>query len=432
MTVERPRGGPVERQAPAFPGAYRGTPGARSLPTTYSRHLSPVAPPPRVPARPGYPRGPVPRALPRPAAQPPKSAPSEGGTRGPAPIPADLGRPFPPGQLNASPRSETLSVSKVVAGGMAASTSAVLGSYLGAFGTVGGAALGAVATAVVSHFYQHSIDTMHNRVRSKARTVRGRPALEQTALVQQSTSARPASRRVRPHRVLAAGTLMIFLFALAVVTGIEWAKGSSLSGGADSTSLQGVLHPSRASQPPRADLTQPQVAPDEEGGQPGTSSCLSDASCASGSSCPSDRDGSSDTGRSGDSGRSSDASCPSGSSCPSDLDGSSDTGQSGDSGRSSDSSRSGDSGRSSDASCPSGSSCPSDLDRSGGTDQSSDSSRQTDSSCPNEPKRPKKSSHSESSPESTEPNSPNGATNPQCRNGSYPLPLCGPLRLSTP
>jgi hypothetical protein len=369
----------VQRQIPANPGTDRGAPGSRSLPTTYPRRTSPVAPPspPRVPVRPG---GPVQRAFPRPAAQPPGWGSSEGRTltltRGPAPVPADLGRPFSPGHLNASPSSEVLSVSKVVAGGMAASTSAVLGSYLGAFGTVGGAAFGAVATAVVSHFYQQSIDTMDNRVKSKVRTVRGRPALEPAAPVQHGTTTRPAGNRgVRALTVLAAGTLMIFLLALALVTGIEWAKGSSLSGGLGSTSLQGVLHPSGASQTPRVDPTQPQVAPGKEGSQPGGSSCLSDSSGSS------------------DSGRSSDSSCLSESSCPSDSSGPSDSGRPSDSNRSSDSS------------------CPSDTSR------SSDSNRSSDSS------------HPEGSPESTASNSPSGSSDPRCRGGSYPSLLCGPLRL---
>jgi hypothetical protein len=203
---------------------------------------------------------------------------------------------------------------------MAASTSAVAGSYLGTFGTVGGAALGAVATAVVSHFYQRSIDTMHSRV-IKVRTVRGRPALEPAAApVQHATTARPAGNRgVRALTVLAAGTLLIFLLALALVTGIEWAKGSSLSGGLGSTSLQGILHPSSASQTPRVDTAQPQVAPREERSDPQGPSCLrnfsgwSDSGWSSDLGCPTDSSGSSDSSHPDRSPDSTDSDSPSGS-----------------------------------------------------------------------------------------------------------------------
>jgi hypothetical protein len=58
--------------------------------------------------------------------------------------------------------SDTLTMSKVTAGGLAAATTANYGSYFGAFGTVGGAALGSVASAVVSHVYQRSIEGPQN------------------------------------------------------------------------------------------------------------------------------------------------------------------------------------------------------------------------------------------------------------------------------
>jgi hypothetical protein len=189
---------------------------------------------------------------------------------------------------------------------MAAATSAIFGSYLGAFGTVGGAALGAIGTTVVTHFFQHSIDTTRSRVKSKIRDVHGRPALEPAAAAQQGHAVRPAGTRgVRPLRVVAVGTLMIFLFALALVTGIEWAKGSSLSGGTGSTSVQGVLHPRSvpATTTPEP-TTEPTESPAEESSSP--------------SDEPGDSERSSDSGRPSDSELPSDSVRPSGSERPSD------------------------------------------------------------------------------------------------------------------
>jgi len=49
--------------------------------------------------------------------------------------------------------------------------------------------------------------------------------------------------------MLLIGTVMIFLLALALVTGIEWAKGSPLSGGGGGTSIGHVLDPHAARSP---------------------------------------------------------------------------------------------------------------------------------------------------------------------------------------
>ena len=60
-------------------------------------------------------------------------------------------RPRPP--RTAEPKKRDLTVNKVIAGAGAAATSAVLGSFFGAMGTVGGAALGSVFSAVVTWLY---------------------------------------------------------------------------------------------------------------------------------------------------------------------------------------------------------------------------------------------------------------------------------------
>jgi hypothetical protein len=123
-----------------------------------------------------------------------------------------------------------LSTSKVFAGGLAAATTAVLGSYFGVFGTVGGAAVGSVATAVSSEFYQRSIERTAARLRPRTSTA---PLADGPG--QQGTGRRRGG--------LLVGTLLIFVLGIGVVTGIEWATGGPLSGGAEATtSLGDVLH----------------------------------------------------------------------------------------------------------------------------------------------------------------------------------------------
>ena len=69
----------------------------------------------------------------------------------------------------AEPKKKDLTVNKLVAGAGAAATSAVLGSFFGAMGTVGGAALGSVFSAVVTWLYQHSLDKTRDTVKARVK-----------------------------------------------------------------------------------------------------------------------------------------------------------------------------------------------------------------------------------------------------------------------
>jgi hypothetical protein len=170
--------------------------------------------------------------------------------------------------------SDALTLSKVLAGGMAAATSAVFGSYFGTFGTVGGAAVGSVATTVVARLFQRSIEHTQNTVVSTVKHVVGtddpdksapvagaKPvptdsrSMDDVATVRMSSQreAEAKSRGRRSARMLLLGTLMIFLLALALVTGIEWAKGSPLSGGGNGTSIERVLQPHAVPPTPASD-----------------------------------------------------------------------------------------------------------------------------------------------------------------------------------
>jgi hypothetical protein len=167
--------------------------------------------------------------------------------------------------------SDGLSVSKVLAGGLAAATSAVFGSYFGAFGTVGGAAVGSVATALVSHFYQRSIEQTGSKVRATitgglnaGELPRGANRLDEAKTVRIA-----AMPRAQLKGSLLWATVMVFLLGLSVVTGLEMVKGSSVLGNHQGTSVERLFGPAPtvASPPPslpddrgRSEQTSPRPA----------------------------------------------------------------------------------------------------------------------------------------------------------------------------
>ncbi|MBO0850525.1 MAG: hypothetical protein J2P20_13745 [Pseudonocardia sp.] len=181
-----------------------------------------------------------------------------------------------------------LTMSKVLAGGMAAATSAIFGSYFGAFGTVAGAAFGSVATTVTTTIYQRSIERTRESVKTKVRQVTartdeapptGKPATGGSRSA--STPGPPAAvnrfdaetvRMDPPPRssrrsvkLLIGGTAMIFALGLALVTGVEWAKGSPISGGTAGTSLGRVLEPGATPRPRQEPVRRPSnVTPSSE------------------------------------------------------------------------------------------------------------------------------------------------------------------------
>lgn len=175
----------------------------------------------------------------------------------PRPSPAaDRASPEP----DASPPEKTpdLTVNKVIAGAGAAATSAVLGSYFGATGTVAGAALGSVASTVATTLYQRSLDRTRDTILARVRLSPGRRVdLSDTPTVQLTVPqprlpAEPETRQLHVEPVLrrprllwlwAGATVLVFVIGLLVVTGLEWAKGSSLTTGQPGTSVGRVLTP---------------------------------------------------------------------------------------------------------------------------------------------------------------------------------------------
>jgi hypothetical protein len=124
-----------------------------------------------------------------------------------------------------------LGLTKMAAGGLASATSAVFGSYFGVFGTVGGAAVGSLATALTSDIYQRVLEHTRDRLRP-----RGGPPVGGY-----QPAPGPPARRRRPLLRLLFVSVVVFALGMGVVSGIEWARGEPLSGGTHGTSLGHVL-----------------------------------------------------------------------------------------------------------------------------------------------------------------------------------------------
>ncbi len=262
---------------------------------------------------------PQPPFAPRPDTNPasPNAAPPNGGSNGAGPngagqrrTPAGRAVPTPtvpsptaPDRAGADPagasRTATvpanreLTVNKVLAGAGAAATSAVFGSFFGAAGTVAGAALGSVASTVATAIYQRSLDrtrdTLVSRIRVNGRNIeitrtdtsgpatagtvgsRSHASDEPTVLLSPAELS-PAAREARtvrlpvepaiaprpPHRrwsLWVGATVLVFVLALAGVTGLEWIKGSTLTAGESGTSVGRVLDPRPASAPTEEEET---------------------------------------------------------------------------------------------------------------------------------------------------------------------------------
>lgn len=130
-----------------------------------------------------------------------------------------------------------LSSSKVAAGGLAAATSAVLGSYFGVLGTVGGAAAGSVVSALSSEIYQRSIERTAERLRRTNRTAAPTPGQ-----ARQPEPAAPAPSRGLSVGSILFGSILIFALGIAAVTGIEYLTGKPISGGSGGTTLSHLAH----------------------------------------------------------------------------------------------------------------------------------------------------------------------------------------------
>jgi hypothetical protein len=168
-----------------------------------------------------------------------------------------------PTEVTTSPtqlKERDLTINKVIAGAGAAATSAVLGSFFGAMGTVGGAAVGSVVSMLTTSFFQHSLDRTADTVKARVKLPSGKtvdvdgpvavpppvadgetgqatvyvtPGDQPTEVLPTvpGTDVAPAGSRWSRRRVLvmAGFTVLVFALAMLAVTGIELVKGSPLN-----------------------------------------------------------------------------------------------------------------------------------------------------------------------------------------------------------
>jgi hypothetical protein len=196
----------------------------------------------------------------------------------------------------------------VIAGAGAAATSAVLGSFFGAMGTVTGAAVGSIASTMVTSIYEHSLNRTQDTVAARLRRRRaaadtaaaagttaaaadvttpmpriptgpdgqpttllppaGRPGDPATTVLGGDTPTRQVgggdqTRRLgtgggtspipppkRPWGRWVGATVVVFVLGLLVVTGLELLKGSTLTRGQEGTSVGRVLERAPAEDTP--------------------------------------------------------------------------------------------------------------------------------------------------------------------------------------
>lgn len=182
-----------------------------------------------------------------------------------------------------------LQFNRVVAGAGAAVLTAVLGSFLGAVGTILGAALGSIITTVATTFFQRSIDITRAQVTDKSQKLRERrgpaarnkgaaawqaaaadggsgvagPDGQETVLIDPTAAGAAASpsgsrwrlRKMSRKSILVSVCVAVLAFGLAMflVTGIEWVKGSTITGGGSGTSIGHVVGGTPAEQPKNDD-----------------------------------------------------------------------------------------------------------------------------------------------------------------------------------
>jgi hypothetical protein len=151
--------------------------------------------------------------------------------------------------------------SQVLAGALAAVTAALIGSTMGVGGTVAGAGLASVISTVGGTLYLRSIQRTSESVRTVRAKVIGKsggstvlvadedpeePApgeeveavevTEAAEAVDPAAEDRPPARKRRsPWPVLVATTVAAFALGMLAVTGVEWLRGESLSGGSGTT-----------------------------------------------------------------------------------------------------------------------------------------------------------------------------------------------------
>lgn len=137
-------------------------------------------------------------------------------------------------------RKADLNAAHVAAAALAAVTTAVVGSELGAAGTLIGAAGASVITTVGTAVYQTSLERSRKRVRLLAQRARPSPAAPQGLTAEPSHRSR-RSVTLRWGAVIV-GALGAFLLAMTVITGFEWVNGQTVGGNGKGTTIGHVIN----------------------------------------------------------------------------------------------------------------------------------------------------------------------------------------------
>ena len=212
------------------------------------------------------------------------------------------------------PKEPDLTVNKVLAGAGAAATSAVLGSFWGAAGTVLGAALGSVISMTATTIYHRSLDRTRDTVKARIRLAGGRTvdvtdevevpappvaaegetgqarvyvtpaesAEDPTTVLPAVSTAVPPRRPGRRWLVLTALAVGAFLIGLLAVTGVELLKGSTLTRGETGTSVGRVVDP-RPVSPDTAESTETEEPTETETATPESTDETEEAPATDGS-----------------------------------------------------------------------------------------------------------------------------------------------------
>ncbi|MDQ4012025.1 MAG: hypothetical protein M3228_15335 [Actinomycetota bacterium] len=171
--------------------------------------------------------------------------------------------PHSPTSPDDTTRKLDLNLTHVAATALAAVTAAVLGSELGAAGTLIGAAAASVITTVGTAVYKASLERSRQRVRTLAQRTRPSPRSQDGVRTERFPPAavnaplsheqridgvrgpqvRERSRRYSRLRwgAMAVGALGAFLLAMMVITGFEWASGGTVGGNGKGTTVGRVV-----------------------------------------------------------------------------------------------------------------------------------------------------------------------------------------------
>jgi hypothetical protein len=157
--------------------------------------------------------------------------------------------------------TDNVRMSQVLAGALAAVTAALLGSTMGVAGTVVGAGLASIVSTVGGALYLRSIQRTRDGVRTVRAKVVGRaggttvlvtpedpPAPGEEVAAEPVTTPPPSSRRLK-WPTLVAGSVLAFTLGMLAITGVEWIRGESLSGGSGTT-FSGIVQRDHRDQGP--------------------------------------------------------------------------------------------------------------------------------------------------------------------------------------